>query len=379
MGACTSKPIDAGTKTKTKKKKRKLPIKDSCDLRNELFLKPRAAHGLDQSLVSAKDISDILRYFRNCVRLRKLAPFWASDDDRDGKKTSEEEGEEEERECCQICLSRFESLNETTCCKFSICTECHFRQSVSHFTNRRERESSKRGKGRERCSNCPCCRKVGYEVKYYGVKSAEERERASMERDRCSSAMKKAIESEKMRERERQSRKESVVDIDDISVPKGWEEEYRMAALAERGSGSPSARADANAYEAQSNFRNSTMSSGFRSTVLSDILNALSQNVENSNRSSSRQSFDRGRRRRSEEFRRNSLEYERTHALPTPNEPNQTVEDFRNMVLEELYLSEAIYRSMLDLNDNDGTTNNSVTEDEVSSVDINVDEDEEPE
>jgi len=49
------------------------------------------------------------------------------------------------------------------------------------------------------------------------------------------------------------------------------------------------------------------------------------------------------------------------------------------MVLEELYLSEAIYRSMLDLNDNDGTTNNSVTEDEVSSVDINVDEDEEPE
>ena len=184
-------------------------------------------------------------------------------------------------------------------------------------------------------------------------------------------------------------------------VPKGWEEEYSMARLAEEG-GSPRARQEIAemGFDRVALRVNGRNSSGLtpsqrmsllrgRSEMFAEMYDALFDDddgaADGDRRGSqrSRRSFDLGSRRNSQEFRRNSEEFFQRGTLPslTESEENTTsttatttrsiqeqrrlVQDFRNMVLEELYLSEAIYRSMLD-----------VHEDESENVHPHVEEEE---
>jgi len=173
-------------------------------------------------------------------------------------------------------------------------------------------------------------------------------------------------------------------------VPKGWEEEYSMARLAEEG-GSPRARQEIAemGFDRVALRVNGRNSSGLtpsqrmsllrgRSEMFAEMYDALFDDddgaADGDRRGSqrSRRSFDLGSRRNSQEFRRNSEEFFQRGTLPslTESEENTTsttatttrsiqeqrrlVQDFRNMVLEELYLSEAIYRSMLDVHEDEG-------------------------
>ncbi len=284
---------------------------------------------------------------------------------------------------------------------------------------------------------CVCCRKEGYTVMYLGVRTKKERERDAEEKRRIDTSLARAklgIDEETRRRQslfssaardEGKEEEQSTV----VAIPKGWEKEYEMARLAEEG-GSPRAREDAAAFEERNFSRgalNERNSSSFMSTMPShqrtsflrgrsemfaEMYDALFHEEGNTRRS--RRSFDLGSRRNLPDFRRNSEDFFENGALPPLNESgddtatttadNSTqhsqqqqlllqrrhsrrlVQEFRNMVLEELYLSEALYRSMLDVHEDgehvqnrinslrEGDENNSETEEASDAEEGEYDE-----
>jgi len=133
-------------------------------------------------------------------------------------------------------------------------------------------------------------------------------------------------------------------------MPKGWEEEYSMARLSEVG-GSPRAREEVaersfGRVAWDSNGRNSSSASSLtpsqrisllrgRSEMFSEMYDALFESAENATNAAITTGNARQQQQQQQQHSR------------------RLVQDFRNMVLEELYLSEAIYRSMLDVHEDE--------------------------
>jgi hypothetical protein len=268
---------------------------------------------------------------------------------------------------------------------------------------------------------------------YLGVRTRKERERDAEEKRRIDTSLARAKLGIDEETRRRQSLFSSAARDEGkeeerstvVAIPKGWEEEYEMARLAEEG-GSPRAREDAAAFEERNFSRgalNERNSSSFmsmmpsqrtsflrgRSEMFAEMYDAFFHEEGNTRRS--RRSFDLGSRRNLPDFRRNSEDFFENGALPPLNESgddtatttadNSTqhsqqqqqqqhsrrlVNEFRNMVLEELYLSEALYRSMLDVHEDgehvqnringlrEGNENNSETEEASDAEEGEYDE-----
>ena len=358
------------------------------DLTDESLLSPRGTHAICDGYVDPQRLATQMRFFRRLVQKQKLAPFWIPED---------EESANGAFEYCSICACYYKSVNVTECCKFHLCSECHAR-NVNGFAFREEKDSTTRGTvryGWRRTGaaatkpTCVCCRHEDYKILYRGVKTKKEREEALEEKKRTEMSLERAKVGVEEESRRRQSlAKEGNGERGD--VPKGWEEEYSMARLAEEG-GSPRARQEIAemGFDRVALRVNGRNSSGLtpsqrmsllrgRSEMFAEMYDALFDDddgaADGDRRGSqrSRRSFDLGSRRNSQEFRRNSEEFFQRVTLPslTESEENTTsttatttrsiqeqrrlVQDFRNMVLEELYLSEAIYRSMLDVHEDEG-------------------------
>lgn len=358
------------------------------DLTDESLLSPRGTHAICDGYVDPQRLATQMRFFRRLVQKQKLAPFWIPED---------EESANGAFEYCSICACYYKSVNVTECCKFRLCSECHAR-NVNGFAFREEKDSTTRGTvrygwRRTRAAatkpTCVCCRHEDYKILYRGVKTKKEREEALEEKKQTEMSLERAKVGVEEESRRRQSlAKEGNGERGD--VPKGWEEEYSMARLAEEG-GSPRARQEIAemGFDRVALRVNGRNSSGLtpsqrmsllrgRSEMFAEMYDALFDDddgaADGDRRGSqrSRRSFDLGSRRNSQEFRRNSEEFFQRGTLPslTESEENTTsttatttrsiqeqrrlVQDFRNMVLEELYLSEAIYRSMLDVHEDEG-------------------------
>ena len=440
MGACASRPVVADDDHRSV-------------LRDESLLAPRGTHSYD-GYVDPVDLATQMKSFRRQVQRKSLAPFWPPRDDE-----TDEAGES-----CPICTCYYKSVNVTTCCQFKICSECHARHVNSFafgekgtrafgaprrrnsyrdriFTSRRNANTTTanartaRKRRRMMKPTCVCCRKEGYTVMYLGVRTRKERERDAEEKRRIDTSLARAKLGIDEETRRRQSLFSSAVRDEGkeeerstvVAIPKGWEEEYEMARLAEEG-GSPRAREDAAAFEERNFSRgalNERNSSSFmsmmpsqrtsflrgRSEMFAEMYDAFFHEEGNTRRS--RRSFDLGSRRNLPDFRRNSEDFFENGALPPLNESgddtatttadNSTqhsqqqqqqqqqhsrrlVNEFRNMVLEELYLSEALYRSMLDVHEDgehvqnringlrEGNENNSETEEASDAEEGEYDE-----
>ena len=390
MGQCASSQHHRG------KKEDRIAV----NLTDESLLSPRGTHAICDGYVDPQRLATQMRFFRRQVQKQKLAPFWLPED---------EESANGAFEYCSICACYYKSVNVTECCKFQLCSECHAR-NVNGFAFREEKDAT-RGTGRygwirsrrTRAAatkpSCVCCRQEDYKILYRGMKTKKELEKALEEKKQTEMYLERAKVGVEEESRRRQSlAREGNGERGD--VPKGWEEEYSMARLAEEG-GSPRARQEIAemGFDRVALRVNGRNSSGLtpsqrmsllrgRSEMFAEMYDALFDDdgaADGDRRGSqrSRRSFDLGSRRNSQEFRRNSEEFFQRGTLPslTESEENTTsttatttrsiqeqrrlVQDFRNMVLEELYLSEAIYRSMLD-----------VHEDESENVHPHVEEEE---
>ena len=371
------------------------------NLTDESLLSPRGTHAICDGYVDPQRLATQMRFFRRQVQKQKLAPFWLPED---------EESANGAFEYCSICACYYKSVNVTECCKFHLCSECHAR-NVNGFAFREEKDStrgtvrygwilSRRTRAAATKPTCVCCRQEDYKILYRGMKTKKELEKALEEKKQTEMSLNRAKVGVEEESRRRQLTLAREGNSERGDVPKGWEEEYSMARLAEEG-GSPRARQEIAemGFDRVALRVNGRNSSGLtpsqrmsllrgRSEMFAEMYDALFDDdgaADGDRRGSqrSRRSFDLGSRRNSQEFRRNSEEFFQRGTLPslTESEENTTsttatttrsiqeqrrlVQDFRNMVLEELYLSEAIYRSMLDVHEDesDNVHPNSETED----------------
>ena len=381
MGQCVSQPLvldQAAQEEETEETEVKIDLR-----KDELLLSPRGLHGVfDGVYVDPKLLSKQLKHFRVEIQKKKLAPFWPAED----------EETEKSFEFCPICACYYRSVNVTKCCQFKLCSECHARNVNGFlFSFKASQENNNNKKGQRAKPTCVCCRKEDYKVSYRGVQTRKEREQIEKEQKQVEISLERAKVGVEEETRRRQSLTREGKG-DGGEVPKGWEEEFRMARLAEEG-GSPRAREEVaersfGRVAWDSNGRNSSSASSLtpsqrisllrgRSEMFSEMYDALFDDDEDRGSQRSRRSLDLGSRRNSQDFRRNSEEFYRRGVLPpfesaenatnaaitTGNARQQQqqqqqhsrrlVQDFRNMVLEELYLSEAIYRSMLDVHEDE--------------------------
>ena len=334
MGQCASSQHHRG------KKEDRIAV----NLTDESLLSPRGTHAICDGYVDPQRLATQMRFFRRQVQKQKLAPFWIPED---------EESANGAFEYCSICACYYKSVNVTECCKFQLCSECHAR-NVNGFAFREEKDStrgtvgygwirSRRTRAAATKPTCVCCRQEDYKILYRGIKTTKELEKALEEKKQTEMSLERAKVGVEEESRRRQSlAREGNSERGD--VPKGWEEEYSMARLAEEG-GSPRAREEVaersfGRVAWGSNGRNSSSASSLtpsqrisllrgRSEMFSEMYDTLFDDDEDRGSQRSRRSLDLGSRRNSQDFRRNSEEFYRRGVLP----PFESAENATNAAI----------------------------------------------
>ena len=229
MGQCVSQPL---VLDQAQQEEETEGDEDKIDLRkDESLLSPRGLHGVfDGVYVDPKLLSKQLKHFRVEIQKKKLAPFWPAED----------EETEKSFEFCPICACYYRSVNMTKCCQFKLCSECHERNVNGFLFSFKASQENNNKKGQRAKPTCVCCRKEDYKVLYRGVQMRKEREQIEKEQKQVEISLERAKVGVEEETRRRQSLTREGKG-DGGEVPKGWEEEYSMARLAEEG-GSPRAR-----------------------------------------------------------------------------------------------------------------------------------------